>query len=245
MTGSGPAAWRRRRDSNSRGSCPPGRFQGVILRPLGHVSASEPSEDLSSAVVSLTALDAAGNADVEAYAAGDRPARRTSNLNLRRSQTVANLAVVPVDSQGRIALSVSSGTVDVVVDLVGWFAAGAPRRFEPLTPARIYDSRPSNRVQAGSDREVNVLGVGGVPSSGVDAVLVNVTSVSSSTHADLEVYPAGSPPARRTSNLNVLKGQTVPVLVVAKVGSNGKVALSTSQGSMHVVLDVVGWIHTG
>jgi hypothetical protein len=200
---------------------------------------------ISSAVVSLTALHTTGNADIELYAAGSPPARRTSNLNLRKGQTVANLAVVPVDSSGRVEVSVSKGSADVAIDLVGWFANGAPRRYTPLTPARIYDSRPSSRVTTGNDREVGVLGMGGVPSSGVDAVLVNVTSVGSTTPADLEVYPAGSPPSRRTSNLNVVAGQTVPVLVVAKVGSNGKVALSTSQGSMHVVLDVVGWIASG
>jgi hypothetical protein len=73
-------------------------------------------------------------------------------------------------------------------------------------------------------------------------VLVNVTSVGSTSNADLEVYPTGSKPNRRTSNLNVRTGQTVPVLVLAKVGRDGQVSLSTSQGSMHVVLDVMGWV---
>ena len=76
----------------------------------------------------------------------------------------------------------------------------------------------------------------------MDAVIVNVTSVASTTSADLEVYPTGSKPSRRTSNLNVRPRQTVPVLVLAKVGQGGQISLSTSQGSMHVVIDVVGWV---
>jgi len=200
---------------------------------------------VSSAVVSVTALGTQANADVQLYGAGDRPARRTSNLNLRRGDTVANLAVVPVDEQGRVAISVSQGSAQVVLDLVGWYAPDSARGFVPLRPARVFDSRDEqNPVAAGADREVVVAGAGGVPTTGVEAVLVNVTSVGSTDTADLQVYPAGARPARRTSNLNVRAGQTVPVLVAVKVGRDGRVALSTSQGSTHVVLDVVGYVRT-
>lgn len=201
---------------------------------------------VSSAVVSVTALGAQANADVQLYAPGDRSERRTSNLNLRRGDTVANLAVVPVDAQGRVAVSVSQGSVEVVLDLVGYYASTSIRGFVPLRPARIFDSRLESRpVVAGADREVVVTGAGDVPTSGVEAVLVNVTSVGSTTPADLQVYPAGQRPVRRTSNLNVRAGQTVPVLVAARVGADGKIVLSTSQGSMHVVLDVVGYVRSG
>lgn len=200
---------------------------------------------VSSAVVNVTALGAPANADVQLYAAGDKPSRRTSNLNLRRGETVANLAVVPVDAQGRVAISVSQNSVHVVLDLVGWYAPSSVRGYVPLRPARIFDSRLERRpIAAGADREVTVTGAGDVPTSGVEAVLVNVTSVGSTTSADLQVYPAGQRPARRTSNLNVRRGQTVPVLVAARVGDDGQIVLSTSQGSMHVVLDVVGYVRS-
>ncbi len=48
------------------------------------------------------------------------------------------------------------------------------------------------------------------------------------------------PPARRPPP-NFVAGQTVPNLVVAKVGADGKVAVYNNTGSTHVVLDVVGW----
>ena len=41
--------------------------------------------------------------------------------------------------------------------------------------------------------------------------------------------------------LNVRPGQTAAVLVLARLGSDGKLVLSNSAGSMGVVLDVVGW----
>jgi len=44
--------------------------------------------------------------------------------------------------------------------------------------------------------------------------------------------------------VNVRRGQTVPVLVQAKVGRDGKVAVSTSPGSTRGVFDVVGYVRS-
>lgn len=199
----------------------------------------------SAVVLSVTALGATDNADVQVYPTGAKPQVRTSTLNLRRGDTVANLAVVPIDSQGRVSLSVSQGSVNVVLDLVGHYGSGSRRLFTPVGPNRSYDSRTdATPLRAGSDRELAVLGTAGVPTSGVEAVLVNVTSTGSTTAADLQVYPAGARPATRTSNLNVRPRQSVAVLVLVKVGRDGRITLSTSQGQMDVVLDVVGYVRS-
>ena len=89
-------------------------------------------------------------------------------------------------------------------------------------------------------------GVGGVP----DAASRPCWSTSRRSARPRRRRPAGLPGgrrtlARRTSNLNVRRGQTVPVLALAKVGRDGRIALSTSSGSTHVVLDVVGWVRSG
>lgn len=239
-TGSGYVPLQPERRFDSRESTPiqAGQDRAVSLLPMAPVGTT-------SAVVTVTALATQGNADVQLYPTGDRPAQRTSTLNLRRGQTVANLAVVPVDEQGRVNLSVSQGSAHVVLDLVGYFSSSSQQRFEPIGPSRTYDSRLSGGpLRAGQDRELRVLGEGGVPTQGVEAVLVNVTSTRSTTSADLQVHPAGERPARRTSNLNVRRSQTVAVLVLAKVGRDGRITLSTSQGEMDVVLDVVGYVRS-
>ena len=43
------------------------------------------------------------------------------------------------------------------------------------------------------------------------------------------------------SNLNFVAGQTVPNLVMAKVGADGKVSIFNNLGTSHVIFDVVGW----
>ena len=74
----------------------------------------------------------------------------------------------------------------------------------------------------------------------MSAVVVNVTVTQPTSPGYLTVYPNGA--ARPlASNLNFSAGQTVPNLVVAKVGADGKVAVYNNAGSTHVILDVVGW----
>jgi hypothetical protein len=44
-----------------------------------------------------------------------------SDLNYRRGQTVANLVVVQVGADGKVRLFNPAGSVDVVIDIVGWY----------------------------------------------------------------------------------------------------------------------------
>jgi hypothetical protein len=56
----------------------------------------------------------------------------------------------------------------------------------------------------------------------------------------LTVYPSGATPPL-ASDLNFTPGQTVPNLVVVKLGPDGKLALYNLAGSTDVVVDLLGW----
>jgi hypothetical protein len=74
----------------------------------------------------------------------------------------------------------------------------------------------------------------------VAAVVLNVTAVTPTSMSYMTVWPTGR--ARPTaSNLNLAPGQNRPNLVVAMVGTNGRVSLFNFRGDTHVVVDVVGW----
>jgi hypothetical protein len=89
-----------------------------------------------------------------------------------------------------------------------------------------------------------VTGVGGIPTSGVLQVVLNVTVVGPSAPGFLTVVPSGAPPTT-TSNLNFVPGSVVPNQVVARVGAGGAVDLVLSSGQANVVVDAVGWIGSG
>lgn len=123
--------------------------------------------------------------------------------------------------------------------------------FTAVTPQRILDTRDgtgqggvAGPVAGGSSIRVAGTGVGGVPTSGVSAVVLNAT-VTGPTHGSyLTVWPTGA--ARpEVSNLNFVPGQTVPNLVTVAVGQGGTLDVYNAVGSTHVVFDIVGFYATG
>ena len=122
---------------------------------------------------------------------------------------------------------------------------GLGGRYHPLSPSRVLDTRtgvgaPVAKVGEGATLGLQVTGRGGVPASGVAAVVLNVTVTEPSATSYLTAWPAGL--ARPlASNLDYVAGQNVPNLVVVKVGDGGRVDLYNNLGSTHVVADVAGW----
>ena len=90
---------------------------------------------------------------------------------------------------------------------------------------------------------LSVLGRGPVPSSGVSAVLVNVTAVGPTGPGYVTVYPDGGS-APTASNVNFAAGQTAANLVLVPVGADGMVALRNgSARPVNLLADVVGYTH--
>jgi hypothetical protein len=89
-----------------------------------------------------------------------------------------------------------------------------------------------------------VTNVGGVPASGVGAVVLNVTVTQPQMGGYLTVFP-DSETRPTASNLNFSANETVPNLVVAPVGADGKVDFyNGSNGTVQLIADVSGWTST-
>lgn len=206
-----------------------------------------PAAGADAVVLNVTATGSGGPGFVTAWPAGAaRPL--ASNLNLTAGTTVANLVVAKLGSGGKVALY-SANSTDLIADVVGWFALGS--ELNAMSPARLLDTRAGmptiDGLYAGggalaedSELDLAVTGRVGIPASGVDSVVLNVTVTRPTRRGFITVWPSGS--ARPlASNLNFVPGQTVPNLVIVKVGGNGKVAIYNSMGSSDLVADVVGW----
>ena len=113
--------------------------------------------------------------------------------------------------------------------------------FHPLPPTRILDThRTGGAIGTGKTRAVRVVGVGGVPASGVVDVALNVVSVDSTATSYLVVRPHGGPrPA--SAQLSWVKGDRVNTLVWVKVGPDGTVDVTNARGSTQVLVDVEGY----
>jgi subtilisin family serine protease len=206
-----------------------------------------PSTGVSAVVVNLTVTEPTAASHLTAWPTGS-PRPNASSVNFRAGQTLAGLAVAKVGSGGKVSLFNNSGQTHLVADVVGWYDVGAGAsgaRYTPLAPSRILDTRTGNgarpvKLGPGASLDLQVTGRGGVPASGVTGVVMNVTATEPTAASHLTAWPTGSL-RPNASNLNYVAGQTVPNLVVAKVGSSGRVSLFNNSGQTHVVADVVGW----
>lgn len=228
---------------------PFGPNSGGWLQVTGR--AGLPKSGVSAVVLNITVTEPTSYGFITAYPYGTA-APTAPNLNYVQGQTVPNAVTVKVGDLGRIAIrNTSSGTAHVIVDVVGYYNAGTPTdsgTFVSVPPSRVLDTRTGNGstgpVSAGGSVGLTVAGRGGLPAAGLGAVVMNATTEGRS-FGFVTAYPSGEP-APNSSNINYNAAQTVPNLVVVKVGADGKVNLkNTSSGAVQLVADVAGYFLAG
>lgn len=196
--------------------------------------------DALAVALNVTVADPAGEGFLTVYPC-DEDEPNTSNLNYRAGITVPNAVISRVDPDGYVCIATSAAT-DVIVDVEGYFPFDSP--LTPLgNPERILDTRnsigaPPTRLLAGSTLEFQVGGRLSTPAD-ASAAVMNVTAVNAGAAGFATVYPCGQP-VPNASNLNFANGQTVPALVIARLGSAGKVCVKTT-ATIDVLADVSGY----
>ncbi|WP_043667080.1 PKD domain-containing protein [Streptomyces xylophagus] len=138
------------------------------------------------------------------------------------------------DSGGRTATATTRTTVGPA------YVATSPKR---VLDTRSGTGAAKRRVGPGGVVRLKVLGVGGIPTSGVTAVTMNVTDTNATASGYVTVYPDGT--SRPTaSDLDFTAGRTNPNLVTVKVGADGYVDLYNAHGDVDLVADTQGYFTT-
>ena len=115
----------------------------------------------------------------------------------------------------------------------------------PVSPQRLVDSRDGTggvSGQLGPESHVATALANGTPVPGsASAVVVNVTSVNSSSPSYVTAYPTGV--SRPTaSTMNPRPGVPVPNQAYLKLGASGHLDVFNFSGSTDVIIDVFGYI---
>jgi hypothetical protein len=219
-------------------------------RPNPPAATLEPGGAFALAISGTTDLNGDGNKDdvLHVYDNG------LINLRLAISDTVSTdiPEFLPGEGTGELAVTVleslqatdlnGDGDKD---DKLGYVIRRAPT-VGALQPARLLDTRPVNQVGYSGSKPtpgqvitLPVAGHGGVPASGANAVVLNVTLADATDAGFVTVWGDGTQPD--TSNLNVAgEGSTIANLVLAPIGADGAVRIYTSGGG-HVIADAVTW----
>jgi hypothetical protein len=225
----------------------PGETREVTVTNIGGV----PLQGVSAVVLNVTAVGSSASTFITAWPTGQgRP--NASNLNVPPGDTRPNLVTVQVGAGGRVSFYNDAGTVDLLADVSGYYSASATRRYNPVSPTRIWDTRvgpgPVGRIGANQIVPRQVIGQGGgVPGEGVSAVVLNVTAVNATADTYLTVWPA-TETKPEASNLNLPPGDTRPNLVIVKTvdgehnpADNGVVNFYNFAGNVDLVVDIAGY----
>jgi SpoIID/LytB domain protein len=203
-----------------------------------------PATGLAAVAVNVTATAARAPGYLTVYPCG-QPLPLASSVNYGEGVDVANMTDVRVGTGGQICIYTLS-TVDVVVDVLGWFGDSAADGFEPMTPTRALDTRngtgpPAGRVPAGGALAFSMIDAG-VPADAA-GVLLNAAATEPVAPGYLTVFPCGVAPPL-ASTLNYGTGRTVANQAATPIGAGAQVCVA-SFASTHVVADVLGWFGRG
>jgi hypothetical protein len=214
----------------------PGTPQAVTVAGLDGI----PASGVGAVVLNVTVTGTTSGSYLTVWPAG-QPRPTASNLNWRAGETIPNRVVVPVGTSDQVDIANYAGSANVIVDIGGYYStATTGDQYVATSPVRLLDTRQSSSaLGAGQSLTLQVAGTDGVPASGVEGAVFNVTVTGGTAGSFLTVYPGSSEPA--VSDLNWTAAETIPNLVVVALSSSGAVTISNAAGSVNVIVDLEGW----
>lgn len=256
-TASGPSAAARLALSAAPTPMPPGGSyvpvaQQRVLDTRATPSSGSPRVDLTSlvgagataAVVTITVLRPAKSGHLTAFPEG-AGVPKAQSLVFTAGRSATTTAIITLGDTETFLLYRSS-PVDVLVDLDGYFSARRQATdagsYHSVAPRRFIDTRHgigAHPLAAGGTESISVTGLGGVPSTGVNAVALNLITVGSTTSGYLSAYPDGQSRPRTTS-LTFGRAAVVSSRVIV-AAPNGKIAIYNAAGTTQFVAELTGY----
>jgi len=237
----------------SDSSQPTAKGASLSASPLTAAFKTFTSSGSKSAYTSKSATHAAAAAAAAESLTITAEATSAYGISLTADLTGGTAASASVDwgdsstSSGTVTTS-TEATADHTYEQLGTYTVTVTTAGSDYTaygPTRVLDTRygtgaPKAPVKPHSVTQVKFAGNGGIPAD-VTAVVLNVTATEPTAAGDIVVYGDGT--ARpSSSNVNFVKGQTVPNQVIAPVGADGKVDFyNASTGSTDLIADVAGY----
>jgi RHS repeat-associated protein len=212
---------------------------------------------VSAVVLNVTGTGGTMGTFLTAWGAGTRPG--TSTVNVGAGEASGAMIQTGVDSSGRVNIYNRWGSIDVVVDVEGYYLtpdADARNYFVPITPTRVYSTPAGLNAQAvpmapGSTASVPIRGVKNgstevVPNDPrVSAVVASVTAVDPAGYGQMTVFPEGvTRPLASVLNFNGASTANVTGTAIAKIGSTGRVSAWVKSGSPGLIVDVQGYFQS-
>jgi hypothetical protein len=198
----------------------------------------------SGAVVNLIAINStSSDGNLTPYATGST--KPLNSLHYTPSATTSIQAQVALSADGKMTIANSSSTINLVIDLQGYFTAAGQTGavFTPGT-GRAYDSRATGNTILGKNetRSIQIAGTAGVPvmGSGITAVVLTLIVSHGGSDGRAAVWADGATKPDTTS-INFQADEIRTNTVTVPLGANGKISLNNVADATNYVIDVQGW----
>ena len=186
----------------------------------------------TAVAINLTGTGITGGTYLKAYPG--TTVSPTSNLNLSATDpTAAVFAVVTLASNRTITVRNYAATVDVIVDVLGFFSPTGSDKYTASTPTRILSTVTGAGIRAGkiANQVVSVQAP-----AGADAIVINVTAANATAGGYFSLAPTGTTLA---STLN-FTGTPRANMAIVKVGPDGTFKLRVLGGPVDAIIDLLG-----
>jgi len=209
----------------------------------------------TAVVVNLTAAGGTSASYLSAYAAGATPAT-TSSLNFTAGETVANRDIVNVGTGGQIEVYNFAGSVNVDVDVDGYYGATGSTFVALASPIRVADTRPASLIGtqttmgSGATETFNLTTTASTIPTTATAVAANFTVVPGTAPGYITVFPTGVTTAPTASDVN-WPASSGPVANFTQADTAGTPTGSVqvynldSGSPVDVVIDAFGYFTSG
>lgn len=235
-------------DTRAAGGHPLAAGSTTLMPVAGH--GGVPASGAAGVVANLTVIAPARSGSVSTYASGtnwDGSASESFAAG-RSEQDVLSISLGP-DGAAMIRNN-SPASVQVVVDVIGFYLAGSPTdygSYQPVALARAYDSRNQYEQPVPARQTITVTPANTlsspspVPQWGVPAVLARVSVLSPSVAGSLSVF-RGDQAWNGAASISFPAGTSTQQQLLAPLGPDGRLQLRNNTGKpLSVVVDMLGY----
>ena len=199
---------------------------------------------ITAVAINLTATAETASGFLITYPDGaTRPT--ASGLQFTASTDIAQMAIVPVATNGKIDIFNTGGNnaaIDLLGDVVGYFTAGTSgEKYHAVNASRMLDTRIDNTPL--TSQSIRTLAQPSTVSAAAPTLVTNITVTDGTGPGYLTFYPDGTT-RPTTSNINWAAGQTIAALALPAIGNGSTDIYAGGPSTVNVIIDCNGYFAT-
>ena len=207
----------------------------TLTVPVAGVGSANVPDDARAVYLNVTAARTDARGYVTVFPC-DEDQPDASSFNPDPIRTTSGLIPAVLDADGNVCIYTNSST-DLIVDVNAFVPSTSD--YTPIVPERLFDSRESTAIAAGSETVIDVTGVGTADlADDTKAVAVSVTSLRTDANGYVTVYSCDDD-APTASNLNTRVGERRANLTTTAVSGDGTICVFSNQAT-DLLVDLVG-----